>query len=242
MFAGISYGQTKARINKKIWRDTLEYHNTKLGFSFSYNEGSSHFFPDTSYEIDIWQWKSIKRFGISILCPNPYAIKWQAKDSNPYWFSPTDSVIKMEFGSGQWVEIYETQRPFHEIAFAEGFQQYLGYLNIHPEFLNDTIPKIINDSAWVMVGISGMPSRSKLLAGSSWRGIRGSSDTRVSSDDLNGTYIDEYVVSFLTYPRKNHSNLVMVFQEWPDNNDNRPHRIDEVQFYEMVSSIKWIGK
>ncbi len=61
---------------------------------------------------------------------------------------------------------------------------------------------------------------SKVIYGYKWKGLRGSGDTRVSSDYLNSTYMACYAVSFLVYTKPNGLNLVLVYTNWPSHDKN----------------------
>jgi len=216
------------------------YEHSRLGFKFTYYSDFEDF-PD-KFDIDTTSWKCIhlSRFGISFYSPKPYSIRRKPGYFSGRWQDPVDTVTSLDFGGGVSVNIFETHFRFHEIAFAEGFYQYIQDSGFHPEGVYDSLPKIINDSAWV-TNNCGVPFGVKNLFGYSWKGLRGHNcySENLPMEMGGSPAYGDYVHAFVVHPTSHNTMLVFVFSNEPDRENKRVNILDEIMFYELISSVNW---
>ena len=219
------------------------YENQRLGFKFKYNPDIDNFPEGFDTDTTNWERIALRGYGISFNSPKPYSIKRTEGFFSSTWYPPTDSVIRLDFAKGVFVQVYETQRSFHEIAFAEDFLQYVRPFGVHPEDQFDTLPKTINDSSWVTLNC-GIPFAARKLFGYSWKGFRGVGCMRVQlpEDMGSGTTIASYSHAFVTHAISSDATLVLDFYDQHSEGDQPYPWLNETMFYEMISSLSWIER
>ena len=223
------------------------YINRELGLSFQYFSDYEYF--DESYPVakENWDRRTDNHFGVSFRSPTPCHIEWKHRDFW-LWKPAADSVLTLYFGEGVTVQIYKTTMSNSEIAFTEGFQQYLNDTSeAFPDYEADSRSITISDTNWILKGISGMASEAHPLNGIHWKGLRGQSDTRAQLPEQSTTYIAEVFISFLACASQSGGNLVLVFRNDPNDDENvpgtkQPQRLSEAGFYDLVASVKWLKK
>jgi len=239
------YDVSKAQISDTS--DSLEneertFKNKKLGINFQYTPSMNYFNPHAPVDIGKWKRRVIKQLGISFKSPIFYKASWEKGDFHNYY--PTDSVFVMDYGNGVSVDIFISKSKFPEIAYAEGFIQDQGKEPFSPEDEVDTIPKVILDSCWAIKGLSGMYHGADYISGDNWNGLRCESDTRASvtlDDGASTSCVAECWFSLLIRPIAGNRDLVVFYQQWPpDEEQQTVQRLDEQDFYDLVSTIELI--
>jgi len=238
IFWGQSTYQSRRAAHDKKYLKTFEY--SRLGFKFRYDSD----FEDIPEQFDVdttsWKYISLKRYRIIFKSPKPYSMHIEPGRFFGGCGDPIDSVTKLNYGGGIKVNIYETKFNFNEIAFAEGFYLYNEDDGFYTQDKNYTIPKVVDDSAWV-TDYCGVPFGVQNLNGYFWKGLRGRecySETLPMEMGGSPAYGNHYVHLFVVHPTSYGTILVFDFSNEPDSKDQREERLDEIMFYELISSVK----
>jgi len=231
-----TYESRKANHDKEYLK-TFEY--SRLGFKFKYYSDYEDIPEQFNVDTTSWEYISLKRYRIFFKSPKPYSIHIEPGRFVGGCGDPIDSVTRLDFGGGIKINIFETNFNFNKIAFAERFYQYNEDDGFYTQDKNDTIPVVVNDSAWVTSNC-GVPFGAKSLNGYLWKGLRGHecySETLPMEMGGSPSYGNDYVHLFVVHPTSYKTMLVFDFSNQPDSNDLREERLDEIMFYELISSV-----